>query len=306
MSIRMPYALLVMCFCLSWSSAFPAAKFAISSCPPELFLGMRFLLAAILLLGFAAARGELRNLPWWQLAVLGLLNQAGYNGLAWAGMQSVSAGLAVIVASLNPILVAALAAPLLGERITARKLLGLALGLAGAAFIVRGRIVLGESGAGVVLLFGSLGSMVAGTLLFKKWAPTASLPAVVGVQQGAAGLALLAIGLCAGDAARLRPDPIFWLSMAWFVLVVSLAAFLLWFALLGRGSAAQASALHFLMPPMGMLMSWAALGEALHLWDMLGIAPVAAGIWLVTRSDARPRLRRVSPAVRTSATQSPA
>jgi drug/metabolite transporter (DMT)-like permease len=291
---RLPYPLLVLCFCLSWSSAFPAAKFALSSCPPELFLGIRFLAAAVLLLGFAAARGQMRGLPWGRLALLGLLNQAGYNGLAWVGMQSVSAGLAVIVSSLNPILVAVLAAPLLNDRLTPRKLAGLALGLAGAAFIVRDRIALGESGTRVLLLVGSLISMVTGTLLFKKWAPAAPLPAVVGVQQGAAGVTLLLIGLFAGSATRLHADATFWLSMAWFVLVVSVGAFLLWFALLRRGSAAEASALHFLMPPLGMLMSWAALGETLRLSDLLGVAPVAAGIWLVTRAHAHlPRTQAV-------------
>lgn len=288
MLVRFPYAALVLGFCLSWSSAFPAAKFAIASCPPELFLSLRFLLAAALLLGWSAARGQLGNLPWLRLALLGLFNQAAYNGLAWQGMQSVSAGLAVIVASLNPILVAALAAPLLGERMSARKLAGLALGLAGAAFVVRSRVALGESGAGVLLLFGSLTAMVAGTLLFKRWAPTGPLAATVGVQQGAAGLVLLAIA-GTGDWARLRPDATFWLSMTWFVLVVSLGAFLLWFALLRRGTASAASALHFLMPPLGLIMSWAALGEALRPADLLGIAPVAAGIWLVTRPGASER-----------------
>jgi drug/metabolite transporter (DMT)-like permease len=47
--------------------------------------------------------------------------------------------------------------------------------------------------------------------------------------------------------------------------------------------ATAASAYHFLMPPLGMLFGWMLLGEHVHAPDLLGVVPVAAGIWLVTR-----------------------
>ncbi|MGC8469339.1 MAG: DMT family transporter, partial [Acetobacteraceae bacterium] len=137
------YLALALGFCLSWASAFPAAKLVVEAAPPLLALGMRFLLAGGLLLAWFAARGgRLGALPWRRLALLGLLNQVGYMGFAWLGMTSVSAGLATIIASLNPVLVGALAAPVLGERMHGRKLLGLLLGLAGAAIVVRERVAL--------------------------------------------------------------------------------------------------------------------------------------------------------------------
>jgi drug/metabolite transporter (DMT)-like permease len=37
------------------------------------------------------------------------------------------------------------------------------------------------------------------------------------------------------------------------------------------------------MPPLGMLFGWILLGEHVHTPDLLGVVPVAAGIWLVTR-----------------------
>lgn len=36
------------------------------------------------------------------------------------------------------------------------------------------------------------------------------------------------------------------------------------------------------MPPLGMLFGWILLGEHVHAPDLLGVVPVAAGIWLVT------------------------
>jgi drug/metabolite transporter (DMT)-like permease len=278
------YLLLVLLFCLTWSSAFPAAKLAIGTAPPLLFLGIRFVAAGVLLLGWAALAGQLRGrAPWIALAVLGLLNQAGYQGLFWLGMRTNSAGMATVIGSLNPIVIAALAAPLLHERLHARKVAGLLLGLAGAVFVVRNRVVLGESAQGVIFFALGLAAMAAGTLGFKRLAPGTPLAVAVGAQQFAAGAALLAVGGWTERAADIHPGPMFWATMAWFVVVVSIGALMLWFLLLRLGSASSASALHFLMPPLGLLMSWAALGERANWTDLLGVIPVAAGIWLVTR-----------------------
>ncbi len=282
---RPVYLFLVLVFCLTWSSAFPAAKLAIQAGPPLLYLGVRFGIAAALLLGWAGLRGELAGrIPWLALILLGVINQAGYQGMAWQGMRTVSGGLATIIASLNPVLISVLAVPLLGERMTGRKLAGLALGFLGAAFVVRNRIVVsGEDPVGIGFLVFALLSMTAGTLLYKRLAPKASLAVAVGAQQIGASLALLIAGGAVGERwAQFVPGPELWLTMLWFIVVISGASFLLWFYLLRRGTAASASSLHFLMPPLGLLMSWAVLGEPLDPLDLLGVVPVAIGIRLAT------------------------
>jgi drug/metabolite transporter (DMT)-like permease len=50
--------------------------------------------------------------------------------------------------------------------------------------------------------------------------------------------------------------------------------------------ATAASAYHFLMPPLGMLFAWIVLGEHVEVRDLMGIVPVALGIYLVTRPAA--------------------
>ncbi len=287
---RPAYLLLVLVFCLTWSSAFPAAKLAIQAGPPLLYLGIRFSIAAFLLLGFAALRGRLRGpIPWLQLMMLGVISQAGYQGLAWMGMRSISGGLATIIASLTPVLVAVLAVPMLGERLTGRKMLGIALGFLGAAFVVRNRVVVtGEDPMGIAYVAIGMVSMTFGTLFYKRLAPRVDLVVSVGVQQIGAGLALLAVGTAVGERVTdFTPGPLLWLTMLWFVFVISIGAFLLWFTLLRQGTASAASSLHFLMPPLGLLMSWAALGEALHPLDLLGVVPVALGIRLATSEPSK-------------------
>jgi drug/metabolite transporter (DMT)-like permease len=290
---RPVYLLLVLVFCLTWSSAFPAAKLALSVGPPLLFLGLRFSLAAMLLLGFAKLTGRFRavssvKVPWLALLALGVINMAGYQGLAWLGMRNVSGGLATIIASLNPVLVSVLAVPLLGERMTWRKLAGVALGFAGAAFVVRNRVmVTGEDPLGIATIGVGMVCMTLGTLLYKRIAPKVDLVVAVGAQQAGAGVTLLLVGALVGERfSDFRPSPLLFGTMAWFVFVLSIGAFLLWFYLLRRGTASAASSLHFLMPPLGLLMSWAALGEVLHPLDLLGVIPVALGIRLATTAPA--------------------
>ena len=282
---RWVYLLLVLLFCVAWASGFTAAKIALTTSPPALFGGIRFLITGVMLLGYAAWHGDLRRrVPWLALGVLGLLNQAGYQGLAWQGMSGVSAGLTTIIASLNPILIAAIAAPLLGERLHWRKVLGLVLGFAGAVFVVRHRLATGhEDPQGVLLVVGALLSLVAGTVAFKWLAPDATLAVAVGVQTLSAGAFLLVLGVGFENPALVVLGSRFWLVMAWCVLVMSIGALLLWFWLLRTGSASSASALHFLIPPIGLAMSWLVLGETVSPSDLLGVVPVALGIWLATR-----------------------
>jgi drug/metabolite transporter (DMT)-like permease len=285
------YLALVTLFVLTWSSAFVATKFAVAVSPPTLFLGIRFLIAGALLLALAAARGELSGrAPWLTLAWLGVLNQGGYQGLAWNAMaQPLSSGLANVIASTAPIVVAALAVPLLGERLTLRRMLGLGLGFAGVAFLVRHRIaVTGESALGVVLMIGSLAAMVAGTIAFKRASPAAPLMVVVGAQQLAAGAALLPLGLALEHPGAMTIGLQFVAAMTWQIGVVSIGALMLWFLLLRRGSAGSATALHFLMPPVGLIMGWAVLSEPLGATDMLAIVPIALGIRLATRVETVP------------------
>lgn len=286
------YVLLVLVFCLVWSSAFAVAKLALEVCPPNLFLGMRFLLGALPLIGWAWARGELRGLGWqlWLgLVALGMLNQTGFNGFVWVGLESVSSGLAAIIISTNPIFIAALAVPVLGERLTGAKIGGLLLGFAGVALVLRNRtVVTGEDATAIAFVVAGLASLVAGTLLFKRWAPRASLAAVVGVQMLCAGAVLGGVGLAVEDPAAIRPGALLAFVLAYNGVAVSLGGFVLWFFLLRAGSATAASALHFLMPPLGLLFGWLLLGEPVEPLELAGILPIAAGIWLVTRGPAAP------------------
>jgi drug/metabolite transporter (DMT)-like permease len=280
-------------FCLLWSFAFVAGKIGVTDCPPLILLAGRFSLAGILILGASAFRRGGLQLSWREaaiFAILGVANNALYLGLGYTGLKSVSAGLGGLIVSANPVFTAALAALFLGEVLTWRKVVGLLLGIAGVAFIVWHRMSVGtDSLHGILFTLASLASIVAGTILFKLFAPKGSLWIGNGIQNLAAGIVLTPIAFTFADIGEIVPSVRLVLAFSFLVLGGSILAYFLWFHLLKVCGATAASAYHFLMPPLGMLFAWLVLDEHVAFRDLLGIVPVALGIYLVTRPAASKR-----------------
>src|SRR3569623_1509821 len=171
---RLRLALMVLGFVVLWSSAFSAGKVAIADCPPLIFLAVRILAAGLIMLALTPLSGirwTLTRRDVGVFAALGVANQAVYLGIGYIALKTVSAGLAALIISANPIVTAVLAVLVLGERLTWRKALGLLLGLGGVAFIVQSRLTLGTDHlTGIVLSVLALFSLVGGTILIKHCA----------------------------------------------------------------------------------------------------------------------------------------
>jgi drug/metabolite transporter (DMT)-like permease len=272
-----PLPLYIALFCLLWSFAFVAGKIGVTDCPPLILLTARFSLAGVVILGITAIRSEGWQLTWRDaavFAVLGVANNALYLGLGYTGLKTVSAGLGGLIVSANPVFTAALAALFLGEALTLRKVTGLVLGILGVSFIVWHRMSVGtDSLHGILFTLASLASIVVGTILFKVLAPKGSLWVGNGVQNLAAGIVLLPFAFTLANVGDIVPS-------------ARLLGALLWFHLLKVCGATAASVYHFLMPPLGMLFAFLVLGEHVEFRDLLGIVPVALGIYLVTRPAA--------------------
>jgi drug/metabolite transporter (DMT)-like permease len=286
-----PLPLTIGLFCLLWSFAFVAGKIGVTDCPPLILLAARFSLAGILILGITALRGEAWSSLTWRdaaiFAILGVANNALYLGFGYTGLQTVSAGLGGLIVSANPVFTAVLAAAFLGEALTWRKVTGLLLGIAGVGFIVWHRMSVGtDDWHGILFTLASLASIVAGTILFKVLAPKGSLWVGNGVQNLSAGIVLLPFAFTLADVGDIVPSARLLGAFAFLVLGGSILAYLLWFHLLKVCGATAASAYHFLMPPLGMLFAFLVLGEHVEFRDLLGIVPVALGIYLVTRPAA--------------------
>lgn len=282
-----PLPLYIVIFCLLWSFAFIAGKVGVTECPPLILLAARFSLAGVLILGLSALRRERWSMSWRDIAafaIVGIANNALYLGFGYTGLQSISAGIGGLIVSANPVFTAVLAALLLNESLTWRKIFGLVLGVAGVTFIVWHRISVGtDSAHGLVFTLTSLASIVAGTILFKLLKPQGSLWIGNGIQNLSAGIVLIPFAMTLANASDIVWGiPLLW-SFAFLTLLGSIVAYWIWFRMLTEYGATAASAYHFVMPPLGMLFGWLVLNEHVSAWDLLGIVPVALGIYLVTR-----------------------
>ena len=119
------------------------------------------------------AGGQRLVLPtgqWGRLWLLALLNITSWNMLVAFGVGMIPSGRAAILAYTMPVWAVPLSVWLLGERITRRKLLGLALGMGGLALLLGEAFVsLGAAPLGSLLVLGAALSWALGTVLQKRY-----------------------------------------------------------------------------------------------------------------------------------------
>ncbi|MGY2005161.1 DMT family transporter [Blastococcus sp. SYSU DS1024] len=301
-------AVLVVC----WSSGFVGAEFATRDAPVATVLAWRTGLAAALLGGWELLRGErLRPRALLRQACLGLLVQAVYLGGVFAAAGAgVPAGTSALVAALQPLVVAVVAAPLLGERTSTRQRAGLFIGAGGVALVVVGD--LGAGGAAPVaflLPVVALAGLSAGTLLERRWAPAESLAVALALQSA---VAALVFGAVAGARGEVSPpaEPAFWTAMAWLVLLSTVGGYGSYLFVVRRSGATTASTLLYLTPPATAVWAWAMFGQAPGPTALPGILVCAVGVALVLRSaravpDGRPADDELLRAPRTPRSRAP-
>src|SRR5690606_29516304 len=153
-------------FVVLWSTGFVGAKLGLPYAEPFTFLAVRLLIASGLLLLVAL----LMRAPWprsprlvLHTAVAGLLVHAIYlSGVFIAIGQGLSAGVTAIIVAVQPLLTAALAGRLLGERVGPWQWLGLVLGLLGVLLVVWSKLSGEGSLAGVAAALVALLAITAG------------------------------------------------------------------------------------------------------------------------------------------------
>jgi drug/metabolite transporter (DMT)-like permease len=274
-------------FVLLWSTGFIGAKWGLPYAGPFTFLAWRFALV-VLLLGAVAA---VTRAPWPQnrsqlfhLSVAGLLLHGVYLGGVFAAVSmGVPAGVAALISGLQPLLVAAAAGPLFGERVRRLQWLGLLLGLIGVVLVVwekRGDGV--GSTAGLALAVAALFGITVGTLYQKRFCAGMDLR-TGSVVQFAAAFVLMLPGAWLLEQGRVVWTASFVFALAWLCLVLSVGAITLLFVLIRRGAAAQVASLFFLVPPATAALAWLLFGETLHQTALVGMAAVVVGVALANR-----------------------
>lgn len=277
-------------FVLLWSTGFVGAKYGLPYAEPFTFLSLRLAIAAVLLAGLAAVtRSALpaAAVDYRSAAVVGLLLHAFYLGGVFSAIwRGVPAGVAAVVTSLQPVLVAALAPRLLAERLLPRQRAGLVVGLAGVALVV-GPGVAARAGqpdalspTGIAFCLVGVCAGTAGTIYQKRHGGGIPLLSGTAVQYAAAATLLL-LGALSTETMHIRWTAQFVGAMVWLVLGLSLGAVLLLLALLRLGGAVAVSSLFYLVPPATAVEAYLVFGERLAPLSLFGVAVAAAGVALV-------------------------
>ncbi|MCA8878700.1 MAG: DMT family transporter [Rhodobacteraceae bacterium] len=285
-------------FALMWSSAFTSARIIVAETSPLAASAVRFLVAGLIAVAIARARGQNWRLSRPQLRatiIFGLCQNALYLGLFFVAMQRIEASLASILASSMPLVVALAAWAVFGERPRPLAVAGLAAGIGGVILIMGSRLGGGADPAGIGYCVIGVLALAAATLSVRGATSGGNVLMIVGLQM-LVGAAALAVPALIAPFPPLHLTPRLVAAFLYTVFVAGLAATFLWFVLVNRIGATRAATFHFLNPAFGVAIAWAVLGEPVHPTDMVGVAIIAAGILAVQLSKQRPAAQAAGPA----------
>ncbi len=275
-------------FVLIWATGFIVARVVAPYAEPLTFLLLRYLLALLVLGGIVlAVRAPLpRNgREWGQAMVAGVLLHGFYlGGVFWSVKHGLPAGISALVAGLQPLVTAALAVPLLGERVSARRWAGILIGLAGASLVIAPKI--GDGGVPPLALsvcFLGMLSITLGTIWQKRTGNTLDLRVNAMVQYVGAALVTLPLVLLLEEGHIAFTPPLLG-AMAWAVLGLSVGAIGLLLYLIRQGAVVGVATLLYLVPPVAALMAFVLFGETLNGVQMVGMALAALGVAVASRN----------------------
>ena len=285
-----------------FGGTFVAAKAGLAYFPPLLFVALRFDVAAVALLAYAAVttpRGELlprTRSDWLGVLATGVLAIGLTNSLLFVGQGYTTSAVAAIVFSLNPILTPIFAALLLAdERLSVRGVAGMALGFVGVALVVNpDPATLFDLGVGkAILLAGAVTGAVGSVLI--RWAG-GSLSSTARTAWGLPFAALLshALSVAAGES----PAAIVWhpeavAALAYVGLLAGAVAYIAYFGLLDTAGAIRANLVFYAVPVVAAIGGWALLGEIISTLAVGGFVTIFAGFAVIGSEsiDVRDRLR---------------
>jgi probable blue pigment (indigoidine) exporter len=264
----------------------------------ELLPPGRPLLAAVLrcLPAGLALVGLTRRLPqggwWWRAMVLGALNIGAFFALLFIAAYRLPGGVAATVLAVQPLLVAGLAARLLGERLTLRSTIAAAAGVAGVSLLVL-RADARLDGLGVAAAVGGAIVMATGVVLSKRWPSPAPVLATTGWQLVAGGVLLLPVALLVEGP---PPTTVGTANLAGYayLAVGSAVTYSLWFRGIRALSPTDVTFLGLLSPLVATTLGWLALGQQLTAAQILGgLIVLAALVAAQTRNvhSTQPRRR---------------
>ena len=281
--------------CLLWSSVWLCIKIGVGDVPPATFASARLVIALLVLLpivAFGQTPLPRQRRDWLLIAVTGvLLLGLNYAFLYW-GAQYVTSGLSAVLQAATPAFGLVFAHVLLldDERVTARQVSGVLVGLAGVAAIFADQLhVTGQAALwGCLAVTASALCVALGYVIVKKHGSHLR-PIELTTGQMMVGLVPLFFIAVTREgnplAARWTPPAI--ASVLYLALAGSVTAFWLNYWLLKRIGATKLLVMSLVEPLIAVILGAIVLHEALPAWTVIGGTCILASTWMVLARPAR-------------------
>ena len=282
-------ALPILVLTLVWGCNWPVLKMGVTELAPLTFRSLTLPLAAIGMLIVARVSGDLIRVPralWPRLLMLAMLNIGAWNGLVLFGVQQLPAGRSAILAYTMPIWATMIAAIVLHERLSRRKLFGLVLGVAGMAVLIGEQIaVVRAAPSGVLMILGAAIAWAMGTVLLRKW----KLPIAQNTLSG--WMMLIGWVPLAALAPFFDPQPLAsvlaglsprgWFAIGYNIFLAGTLAHWAWFTLARTLPVAVSSLSSLPVPVVGVISGILVLGERPGVQEWIALALVVAALFTV-------------------------
>ena len=274
-------------FSLIWSSAFTSAKILVTAASPLMVLSLRFLISGLLGIAIARMLGQkiqLNREEWTVVVIIGISQNALYLAFNFMAMQWIEASLAAIIASLLPLVVAAVCWVFLGEKTGLKGMLGLTVGFGGVLVIMLDKLSGSSASLGMTLCLIGVAALAGATLYVgRMMSLNKNVVMIVGLQMLVGSITLFPFSLIF-ETWNIEWSTSFILAFIYTTLVPGLLGTLIWFFLVRRIGPVRAATFHFLNPFFGVLVAALILSEPLSLRDGIGVTIIMAGILLVQLS----------------------
>jgi len=273
--------------CFLWGIPYLLIKVAVEDLAPSVIVLARTGIGAAVLLPIAAARGYLTPLlPLWRwLLLFTALEIAGPWLLLTDAERHLSSSLAGLLIAAVP-LVSAITSQVLGsdDRLDSTRLLGLGVGIGGVVVLL-GLDLHGQVGAALEIGLVVIGYGTAPQIITRKFA---ELPSLAVISSSLALTAVFYAPIAALQWPSQAPSAKVWWSLIGLALACTVAAFLVFFALIAEAGPNRATVITFVNPAVALGLGVLLLDESFTVGIAVGFPLVLLGCLLATRKSEVP------------------
>ena len=281
---------------IAWGSTYLAIRVGVREVPPFLLAGMRFAVAGVLLFGWALARGERPPTAreWRSTFLMAMLFFVFDYGLLFWAEQRVPSGLAAVMMAIIPAMIALLEIAMLRtQKLTARLVGALIVGICGVAVLMSSSLNLGGApvdGAGAAALIVASFSWSVASVLTRVLPLPASKSVSSGAQMAVGGAMLV---ISAGVLGEFRGFQIgtvsrgAWFALAYLIVVGSIIGFTAYLWLIHHESPTKVGTYAYVNPVVAVLIGYFLGGESVGSRTIVGTVLVLLSVVMITLMKAK-------------------